>query len=194
MLLETLQNSQENICTRVSFLIKLQVLSATLSKKRLWHRCFLVYFAKHLPYRTPPGNCFLRRRFAQKTKQKNHSKTQLGKKSLPFHDDLYHIVFLYFFTALLAAFAQVFFVFFSRRLWTSFLRNLFCLKIFVSLCRSGSWNFLTRNNVAAPKKWRAAVVLEINRKLTCGSKFFNVGGCKTQTYLRLQLTKNGRLL
>ena len=116
MLLETLQNSQENICTRVSFLIKLQVLSATLSKKRLWHRCFLVYFAKHLPYRTPPGNCFLRRRFAQKTKQKNHSKTQLGKKSLPFHDDLYHIVFLYFFTTLLAAFAQVFFVFFSRRL------------------------------------------------------------------------------
>ena len=33
------QNSQENTCARVSFLI-------TLLKKRLWHRCFLVNFAK----------------------------------------------------------------------------------------------------------------------------------------------------
>ena len=31
--LKTWQNSQENPCTRVSFLIKLQL------KKRLWHRC-----------------------------------------------------------------------------------------------------------------------------------------------------------
>ena len=39
---------QENTCARVSFLIKLQ---ATLLKKRHWHRCFLVDFAKFL--RTP---------------------------------------------------------------------------------------------------------------------------------------------
>ena len=41
MFLEVSQNSQENICARVSFLIK----------KRLWHRCFPTNFAKFL--RTP---------------------------------------------------------------------------------------------------------------------------------------------
>ena len=46
--LEIPQNSQENACVRVSFLIKLQ---ASLLKKKLWHRCFLVNFAKFL--RTP---------------------------------------------------------------------------------------------------------------------------------------------
>ena len=40
------QNSQENTCARVSFLR-----SATLLKKRLWHRLFPVNFAKFL--RTP---------------------------------------------------------------------------------------------------------------------------------------------
>ena len=50
--LEISQNSQENICTRVSFLIKLQASDpATLLKKRLWHRCFPVSFLKFL--RTP---------------------------------------------------------------------------------------------------------------------------------------------
>ena len=44
--LEISQNSQENTCARVSFLIKLQAL-----KKGLWHRCFTVNFAKFL--RTP---------------------------------------------------------------------------------------------------------------------------------------------
>ena len=44
------QNSQENACTRVSFLIKLQA-SPTLLKKSLWYRCFPVNFAKFL--RTP---------------------------------------------------------------------------------------------------------------------------------------------
>ena len=37
------QNSQENTCVRVSFLIKLQACGlwpATLLKKRLWYRCF----------------------------------------------------------------------------------------------------------------------------------------------------------
>ena len=52
MFLEISQNSQENTCARVSFLIKLQGLSpATLLKKRLWHRCFPVNFVKFL--RTP---------------------------------------------------------------------------------------------------------------------------------------------
>ena len=61
MLLEISQNSQENncarvsflikLCARVSFLIKLQAPPATLLKKRLWHRCFPVNFPKFL--RTP---------------------------------------------------------------------------------------------------------------------------------------------
>ena len=60
MFLEILQNSQETTCTRVPFLIKLQAcarvsfltkLPATLLKKRLWHGCFPVNFAKYL--RTP---------------------------------------------------------------------------------------------------------------------------------------------
>ena len=41
MLLEISQNSQEKICARVSW-------PATLLKKRLWHRCFPVNFAKLL--------------------------------------------------------------------------------------------------------------------------------------------------
>ena len=44
--LKILQNSQENTCTRVTFLIKLKAL-----QKRLWHRCFHLNFAKVL--RTP---------------------------------------------------------------------------------------------------------------------------------------------
>ena len=41
------RNSQENTCVWVSFLIK----AANLLKNKLWHKCFLVYFAKFL--RTP---------------------------------------------------------------------------------------------------------------------------------------------
>ena len=44
--LEISQNSQENTCARVSFLIKLQAPPATLLKKRLWHSCFPVNFVK----------------------------------------------------------------------------------------------------------------------------------------------------
>ena len=44
--LDILQNSQENSCARVSFLIKLQV-----SGLQLWHRCFPLNFTKFL--RTP---------------------------------------------------------------------------------------------------------------------------------------------
>ena len=47
--LEILQNSQENTCAGVSFLIKLQASKpATLLKKRLWRRCFPVNFVKFL--------------------------------------------------------------------------------------------------------------------------------------------------
>ena len=48
------QNSRENTCARVSFLIKLQAAGyrpATLLKKRIWQRCFPVNFVKFL--RTP---------------------------------------------------------------------------------------------------------------------------------------------
>ena len=58
-LLEILQNLQDNACARVSFFIQLQAEPAiTLFKKRLWHRCFPLKFAKFLRqpvfYRTPP--------------------------------------------------------------------------------------------------------------------------------------------
>ena len=59
VLLKISQNSQENRCARVSFLIKLQALGlrpATLLKKRLWHICFPENFVK-----------FLRTIFSQKT-------------------------------------------------------------------------------------------------------------------------------
>ena len=58
--LEISQNSKENTCARVSFLIKLQAsglyikketlsqLPATLLKRRLWYRCFPVDFGKFL--------------------------------------------------------------------------------------------------------------------------------------------------
>ena len=50
--LKILQNSQEDTCARVSFLNKVVGLRpAALSKKKLWHRCFSVNFAKSL--RTP---------------------------------------------------------------------------------------------------------------------------------------------
>ena len=51
--LEILENSQEDTCVRVSFLIKLQTFMrpATLLKKRLWHRCFPVNFAKFIKTR-----------------------------------------------------------------------------------------------------------------------------------------------
>ena len=48
MFLEISQNSQESTCSMVFVLIKLQVWSATLLRKRLWHRCFPVNFAKFL--------------------------------------------------------------------------------------------------------------------------------------------------
>ena len=52
--LEISQNSMENTCARVSFLIKLQTRVSFLIKlhvsglRKLWHRCFLLNFAKFL--------------------------------------------------------------------------------------------------------------------------------------------------
>ena len=52
------QNSMENACARVPFLIQLQAEPATSLKKRLWHRCFPVSFANFFRttflYRTLP--------------------------------------------------------------------------------------------------------------------------------------------
>ena len=48
MVLEISQNSQENICVRVYFLIKLQAETCNFIKKRIWHRCSPVSFAKFL--------------------------------------------------------------------------------------------------------------------------------------------------
>ena len=48
MFLEISQNSQENACFRVSFLITLQTRPAPLLTKRTWYRCFLVNFTKFL--------------------------------------------------------------------------------------------------------------------------------------------------
>ena len=42
------QKSQENTCARVSFLIRCRLIPATLLKKRLWHRCFIMNFKKFL--------------------------------------------------------------------------------------------------------------------------------------------------
>ena len=54
--LEILQNSQENICARVSLLINFQALAATLLKRESGTGVFLVNFAKIL--RTPLDDCF----------------------------------------------------------------------------------------------------------------------------------------
>ena len=57
--LKNLQNPQENTCASVSFNLR----PATFLKKRLWHRCFPVNFAKfqeHLLCGIPPGDCFYR--------------------------------------------------------------------------------------------------------------------------------------
>ena len=45
------KNSQENICASLFFNKVAGLMSATILKKRLWHRCFPVNFAKFL--RTP---------------------------------------------------------------------------------------------------------------------------------------------
>ena len=54
--LEISQDSLENTCFRISFLTKLQ--ACNFVKKRLWHKCFPVNFARFLrtffSHSTPP--------------------------------------------------------------------------------------------------------------------------------------------
>ena len=60
--LEISQNSQENTCARVFFLIKLQASGLQpYLKKRHWHRCFPANFAKFLrtPFFTEHLRCLL---------------------------------------------------------------------------------------------------------------------------------------
>ena len=46
VLIEISHNSQENTCVRVSFLINFQASACNFIKKKLWHKCFTVNFAK----------------------------------------------------------------------------------------------------------------------------------------------------
>ena len=84
MFLEISQNSQENVCARVSFLIKLQR-PATLLKKILRHRCFPVNFVK-----------FLRTTFSQNTSGRlllfywKLPENRLVKLEYPFTKKEYH--------------------------------------------------------------------------------------------------------
>ena len=70
VLLEISQNYQENTCARASFLIKLQV--CNFIKKRLWHRCFPVNFAKFL--RSPLLTKHLRWLLLKRSVRVNRSK------------------------------------------------------------------------------------------------------------------------
>ena len=82
MLLKISQNPQENTCARASFLVILQATPATLLKKRFWHRCFLVKFAKFL--RTPilqnnSGRLLLKRRLTDQLGVRIHVCMALAK-------------------------------------------------------------------------------------------------------------------
>ena len=59
--LEILQNSQENTCATVYFLIKLQAFCNFIKKETIWHRCFPVNSAKFLRnifLQNTSGGCF----------------------------------------------------------------------------------------------------------------------------------------
>ena len=60
MFLKISQNSQENICVRVSFLMKLLALACKFIEKYTLVQMFSCEFCetKHLFYRIPLGNCF----------------------------------------------------------------------------------------------------------------------------------------
>ena len=62
MFFKILQNSQENTSARVCFLIKLQAWGLQFYlKKRLWHKCFPLSFAKFLRtlfLQNPSDGCF----------------------------------------------------------------------------------------------------------------------------------------
>ena len=55
VLLKILKKSQENTCTRVSFLVKFQFKDCKFVKKRLQHRCFPVQYAKFILQNTSGG-------------------------------------------------------------------------------------------------------------------------------------------
>ena len=58
----------KHLCQSLLFIKFGGIKPVTLLKKRLWHRCFPVTFAKFLRtqfYRTPPGDCFLKETFFQ---------------------------------------------------------------------------------------------------------------------------------
>ena len=119
LFLKISQYSQEN-----TFLIKMQAFRpSALLKKKLEHRCFFANIEKLL--RTPILKNICERLLLRvslelfptwtnnigsevdvfsKIKQ-NRSKTQLYEKNLPFHDVLYHFVFLFFSTLRQTAFA-----------------------------------------------------------------------------------------
>ena len=97
------QHLQENTCARVSFLIKLQASGlkpATLLKKRLRRKRFLVNFAKFLRknlfYRTPLGDCFCSSWPIAKIL--TILILQFGQKYLNIHNSLYFLpnIFLLF--------------------------------------------------------------------------------------------------
>ena len=50
----------KHLCKSLFFNKTVGLRSATLLKKRLWHRCFPVNFVTSFFYRTPPDNCFLK--------------------------------------------------------------------------------------------------------------------------------------
>ena len=61
VVLKISQNSLENTCVAISFLIKVQARPATLLKKRLQNRCFPVNFVKYLRtllLQNTSGGCF----------------------------------------------------------------------------------------------------------------------------------------
>ena len=91
MFSEISQNSQENVCARVSFLMSL----SALLKKRLWHRCFLENFVKFK--RTPPSDCFCFSNFlllarAIETEEKDLLEEIDLMKSIGFHKNIINIV------------------------------------------------------------------------------------------------------
>ena len=101
LFLKISQYSQENACVGISLLIKMQAFRAPTLLK--WDSNTGV-FCEH--WEIFKNNYFLTNNIgseenvSSKIKQnKNHSKTQLYEKNLPFDDVLYHFVFFFFSTS-----------------------------------------------------------------------------------------------
>ena len=117
LFLEISQNSQENICVGISFLIKMQAFRSPALFKRdsntdvfcehweIFRKPILKNICKRLLLKTSlelfptwTNNIGYEEDIFSKIKQnKNRSKTQPYEKNLPFHDD--HFVFLLLFTS-----------------------------------------------------------------------------------------------